>query len=192
MESISLYFNSYSFFSVGISQADLRHSASFGKGRDNAILAGGGIGGDDVEIFSEIARRAGGNNGNICIIVASSYPWTWGYEDCLADGLTEEAVACADEYGWLYGNSKINIDYYGQILEKHGIGKYTGIYVDPTIREENSNPLLVEGAKSCTGYSFSTNASYQVTLQKDRRTNAAIQKGNVSIVNVKMTVETVE
>ncbi len=141
---------------VGISHAEQGHSKDFRKNGENAILAGGGIGEDDVEIFTEIAERAGGMDGNICIVVASSYPWTWDYEVCLDQGHTgQAAIDCADDYGWQYGNSKINIEYYGQILLDTGmIDQYTGIYVDPTIREENSNPLLVEAANSCTGFFF--------------------------------------
>ena len=152
---LSLLLAAVLFFCAGLSYADQRHGDDFRKGKENAILAGGGIGGSDVEIFTEIAKRAGGENGNICIVVASSYPWIWDYEDCLADGLSEEeAETCADEIGIAYGNSKMNIQYYGDIIAANGIGQYTGIYVDPTIREENSNPLLVEVANNCTGFFF--------------------------------------
>ncbi len=134
-------------FTTGQSQA---------KGmRTQAVLAGGGIGASSTEIFADIVEKAGGAAGNICVVPVSSWPWTWDYEDCLDDGLTEEeAVKCADEIGWKYGNSKINIDYYGEILEDNGIGQYTGIYIDPMIREENRNPDLVKAAKSCSGFFF--------------------------------------
>ena len=121
----------------------------------NAVLAGGGIGPDNAKIFEDIVRKAGGSEGNIGIVVVNSYPWSWDLDVCLADGLEdEEAMACADNYGWRFGNSKINIEYYGRILKDLGIGQYTGIYLDPTIREENSNPLLIDAVNSCTGFFF--------------------------------------
>ncbi len=84
----------------------------------NAVLAGGGIGPDNAKIFEDIVRKAGGSEGNIGIVVVNSYPWSWDLDVCLADGLEdEEAMACADNYGWRFGNSKINIEYYGRILK---------------------------------------------------------------------------
>ena len=123
--------------------------------RVKAILAGGGIGREDVEIFEDIVRNAGWSDGNIGIVVVNSYPWSWDLDVCLAAGLKgEEAIACADDYGRRFGNSKKNIEYYGRILKDFGIGHYTGIYLDPTLREENSNPLLVDAVNSCTGFFF--------------------------------------
>lgn len=125
------------------------------KVKTNAVLAGGGIGEENSAIFEEIVRKAGGSAGNIGVVVVSSYPWNWDLEDCIADGLEgQDAIDCADDYGWRYGNSKINIEYYGQILESYGIGQFTGIYLDPTIREENSNPELVDAVNSCTAFFF--------------------------------------
>ncbi len=125
------------------------------KKKTSAVLAGGGLNADNAEIFQDIVNKAGGSEGNICVVPVSSYPWNWDLQDCIADGLSgEEAIACADDYGWRFGNSKINIDYYGQILEDYGIDQYTGIYIDPTIREENRNPELVKAVETCTGFFF--------------------------------------
>ncbi len=127
-----------------------------GKHKGTAVLAGGGIGSARAAILEEIVAKAGGGEGNICVVPVSSYPWNWDLRDCIdLDGLSgEAAIACADDFGWRYGNSKINIDYYGQILEEYGIGRYTGVYIDPTIREESHNPELVEAVNTCTGFFF--------------------------------------
>ncbi|MCG8335133.1 MAG: cyanophycinase [Proteobacteria bacterium] len=121
-----------------------------------SVLAGGGINSSNVEIFEDIVAKAGGAEGKICVVPASSYPWNWDLEYCTdVLGLTgEEAFQCADDYGWDYGNSKINIEWYGQILESFGIGQYTGIYIDPTLKDQNTNPELIEAAEGCTGFFF--------------------------------------
>ncbi|PYZ95510.1 hypothetical protein CR205_18430 [Alteribacter lacisalsi] len=89
--------------------------AEAAKGSD-LVLIGGALGSSEgaEEIYEEMVTRAGGEDGKIGVITASSYPYDW---DCEEYGDSTDG-GCNDPD---VSNSKMNANYYINSFEEFGI-----------------------------------------------------------------------